>query len=157
MIPNINPETGVHFGIIACNSLDGDMLHTLLYEKGKDLSYAEAVEEEKARQFAEFIAAKDVIDRYGTHSGIEFWPDLNNFDPQIEEPVIEGTHEGVHYRTTWLGGAQLLFIFDSPHRVLATPCSPCVPNAGDLDHVALTEEALAGAVLTYDVPADWRA
>lgn len=69
---------------------------------------------------------------------------------QDEEPTHEGTYEDVHYRTTWLGGALLVFITQSPVISRARVCSPCVPNAGDLDSPD------PDGVECYGVPNDWR-
>lgn len=53
---------------------------------------------------------------------------------EIQEPTIEGQYEGVKYTILWLGGSPLLYITESPVVVLVRSlCSPCVPNAGDLD------------------------
>lgn len=68
----------------------------------------------------------------------------------IEEPIIEGTYEGVRYQTSWLGGALNFWIFESPVVGLFDLCSPCVPNAGNLD------SPNHSGYLAYDVPADWR-
>ena len=66
---------------------------------------------------------------------------------EIDEPIIEGTNDGVSWRTSWLGGALNLFIFHSPVIVRCSLCSPCVPNAGNLDSL--------GDYETYGVPLDW--
>ncbi len=68
---------------------------------------------------------------------------------EIDEPIVEGTNDGVHWRTSWLGGALNLFIFDSPVIVKCALCSICVPNAGNLDSL--------GDYETYGVPVEWLA
>lgn len=73
---------------------------------------------------------------------------MDNF--YCDEPIVEFEYEGVHGRTSWLGGACNLWIFMSPHTGLYQECSPCVPGAGNLD------QPNPDGVLTYDVPADWR-
>lgn len=156
MSTNKHPITGIAYGLIACQNLDDDVLHTLLYEKGKDLSYEAACREETARQCDEFNAALDTVSQYTGSQHLvddlrdEFEPDLNNFEPQIEEPIIEGEYQGVHYHTTWLGGAQMLWVFESPHIEPCRPCSPCAPGAGDLDNPE------PNGMLTYSVPPEWR-
>jgi len=53
---------------------------------------------------------------------------------QIEEPEIQGTYEDVEYLIWWLGGAPILYVIKSPLIGCANNlCSPCVPNAADLD------------------------
>ena len=61
--------------------------------------------------------------------------------------MYEGEHEGVMYRTTWLGGAPMLCVFKSPYVTKCSVCSPCVPGAGDLDS--------PGDYEAYGVPVTW--
>lgn len=68
----------------------------------------------------------------------------------IEEPIIAGEREGVHYRTSWLGGALNFWIFKAPYSGKFQPCSPCVPGAGNLDC-----PDKANGIETYMPPADW--
>jgi len=67
-----------------------------------------------------------------------------------DEPVHEFQRDGVRGQTTWLGGALLVFIFHSPFTGQFDRCSPCVPNACDLDH--FNPDGYVG----YDVPPTWR-
>lgn len=67
-----------------------------------------------------------------------------------DEPVHEGELQGVKYRTSWLGGALNLWVFESPFTGNFRECSPCVPGAADLDN---PDNA---GVTGYDVPPDWR-
>ena len=81
---------------------------------------------------------------------IEFRLDEMNNNLEIDEPVIEGVYEDVHYCINWLGGAIIVFVTESPFKTHAAACSPCVPGAGDLDNLH------AEGVECYDVPTDWR-
>lgn len=148
---NVNPETGIRYGMIACNNLEPELLDALWYVYGKDLSYEEALNELKAevRREVEFeqedgFYIDDVEDEINdrVESRAEWI--------QIDEPTIEGQHEGVKYRITWLGGAPMLWVFESPITGEFVLCSPCVPNCCDLDHPQ------PGGCVGYDVPADWR-
>ena len=155
MVTNKHPITGIAYGIIACQNLDYDVVYTLLYEKGKDLSYEQACQEETAQQRKEFDSAIEELRRWVNDETLAsvaelFEPDLNNFEPQIEEPIVEGEYQGVKYHTTWLGGAQMLWVLESPHIEPCRPCSPCAPGAGDLDNPE------PNGMLTYSVPPDWR-
>lgn len=144
MKPNFNVETGTHYGIIRANSLDWELVDDLLYHYGTDLSYQEAYAE---------IAVKvwqDVLDGEVKFDDAEEEIERRTEDLHIEESIIEGVHEGIRYRTSWLGGALHFFIFDSPYVGLYEECSPCVPNAGNLECPYENGEP------TYDVPADWR-
>jgi hypothetical protein len=186
---NTNIETGVRFGVISMQSLDGDVQDELWYGPGAvDLSrqqadedlraelkqrYADAMEEaiEKAGYMCSTI--EDVpayIDDYMQRKlGTAFidsaedyidWAYERECDFQTDEPIIEGTYEGVKYRISWLGGAPILFVFEGPVGFANRLCSPCVPNAADLDG-GFHEDEFAqdgdgdGGYLCYVVPRDW--
>lgn len=144
MQPNVNELTGIRYGIISANSLDGELVHDLMYRHGEDLSWKEAAVEignEVNALVEEGLIDEDDVDRE---------MDERLCDLNIEEPIIEGACEGVLYRTSWLGGALHFWIFES-HRIgLYSECSPCCPNAGDLD------SPNDDGVECYDVPKGWR-
>lgn len=157
---NIHPDTGIRFGIIKVDSIHPDVLETLLYRVGKDLSHAEALKDYLAEEERKYEAAQEEkrIARAEIDGGTLSEEDDLPFDAeaatdefnnsfQCDEPIVEGEHEGVKYRTTWLGGAQLLWIFESPVLTKCRLCSPCVPGAGDLNSV--------GDELAYGVPVEW--
>lgn len=147
MTANINSETGIAFGYISANALDPDTVHELLYGPGADnLTYKLALAEwltEQRRAHAE----APVVPNTGFD---EEWA-TDYFNERVysggDEEDIEGTYEGVHYLTSYLGGALNFFILESPHIGGCQPCSPCVPNAGDLGS--------RGAYVAYDVPSHW--
>ena len=152
-MPNYNPESGVPYGVIACNSLESDLVDALWYTHGTDLSYEEAM-----RELRECVAAQMRDEEENGECPVRSVDDFNDeLDDiieqraehiEIDEPTIEGEYEGVQYHISWLGGAPLLWVFKSPHINPHAQCSPCVPGAGDLDS--------EGDVLCYDVPDDWR-
>ena len=39
---NINPDTGIHYGYISARSIHPDILDTIMYSVGTDLSFNEA-------------------------------------------------------------------------------------------------------------------
>ena len=140
MQPNVNELTGIRYGIISANSLDGELVQDLLYYEGEDLSWKEAEEEIKIAMREEGVTEED-------------WDrtlDDRLSDVYIDEPIVEGECEGVKYRTSWLGGALHFWIFESPRIGLYSECSPCCPNAGDLD------SPNDDGVECYDVPEGWR-
>ena len=132
---NINEKTGIRYGIISANALHGDVIHDLMC--GKDITYENAL--------------KDFIDSSNYESDDEMMELIEDFNDSYypDEPHIEGEINGVKYVTCWLGGALNFFILESPHVVKANLCSPCVPNAGNLDD--LDPEGYD----TYGVPKDW--
>ena len=181
MIANTNTQTGIRFGVIAIQSLDPDVVDELWYGTGAtDLSYKAALEEFKAEIERDADNIEDEV-RIGIAEtdpslvGDERWEERRIEDEylrlgyddredyvenrleaeswriQIEEPTIHGHYQGVDYIIDWLGGAPLLWVTKSSHMTYRSPCSPCVPNAIDLD-----SEFDPHGTLGYNVPADWR-
>lgn len=115
MTTNVNPKTGIRFGLISASSLSPEL-----------------VEELMAGSQAKSANPDDGQDDYAC------------------EPEIYGLLDGVAYETAWFGGALSFFIVKSPHITYSAPlCSPCAPNAGNLDK-------LNGSYTCYNVPRKWR-
>lgn len=143
MQPNVNPETGVRYGIISANSLNPDVIHEI-QSYGRDLYFEAACDDIRREVGCEDLSADEAeqeIERRIESLGYSWYHD---------EPVHAHVMDGVTCQTTWLGGALLVWIFESPKRTKAKLCSPCVPNCGDLDNVS------EDGVECYDVPDDWR-
>ncbi len=181
MQPNTNPKTGIRYGIISANSLNQDLLHELLYHVGTDLDYMEAqkeaqaaleieaehIEEEVRIALAEiggwtereYEAAWDreveaAYNRLGFDDREDFIESSLGREMDgyyCEEPKTAFEYQGVTGRTTWLGGAMLVWIFDSPNVSTFDLCSPCVPGACELD--SPNPDGYTG----YTVPNDWLA
>lgn len=170
MTANVNPDTLIHYGYIAANSLHGDIV-TELQDNGTDVYYDDAKEEaqrEVARKpevQAEACTEMDDADLDASDADTRFeftlvhvkdnwegskWEQQFNDNYQPDEPIHEGTKDGVKYRTSWLGGALNVWCFFSPHVGRFRPCSPCVPGAADLD--SPDPEGIEG----YTVPESWR-
>jgi hypothetical protein len=150
-----NPVTGIRYGVIACASLDPDLVQELFYgHQAVDLSYKAAYDEAKkqaereADQVEEEVSMdhpgcddlgpwiEAVWERKGYQDRDDFIScELEKFSDmcEIDEPTIEGEYEGVKYQIGWLGGAPLLWVIEGPIGWAARLCSPCVPNAADLD------------------------
>ena len=193
---NTNPETGIRYSVIACDSLDPDLVDTLFYgPQARDLSYeaacaevraevereADVLEEgfeEEARiaaaemggftdaEYERFVEQRIEQAWEGAHGmsrdeWIEMRMESELEHVQIEEPIIEGEYEGVKYHISWLGGAPLLWVFEGPVGYCNSLCSPCVPNAGDLDSgFELWDDLEEGdwdgkGFECYVVPRDW--
>lgn len=145
---NVNEKTGIRYGIIASRSLEYWVIDEIQMN-GTDVHWEEAVEDQRRE------VKRDV--EWGSVSEEDFYKEL---DRRIEalsenfyddEPVHEFDIKGVKGRTTWLGGALLVWVFESPYKTYAQLCSPCVPNCGDLD--SLDDST---GELCYDVPPEWR-
>lgn len=149
MTTNINPTTGIRYGVIALNDLDQDVVTDLLYGVGvTDVTSAEAAVE--ARKDATRRAQYEGIPEADREDWIDAQVEREMESLEISEAVMEGTLDGVKYRTFWLGGSHHLFILESPVIGTFRLCSPCVPNATDLSN------SDPNGYEGYDVPADWR-
>ena len=138
---NYDEETGCFYGYISAKILDPELVDTLMFGvQATDNSYLASLD-----QIAfEAGARKDHIDKTGVqvwiYEGEEFWIEdlmdhLNVYDiPTIDERDVSGEYEGITYQSSWMGGALCFFIIDSPVQVNTRECSPCVPNAGNLDN-----------------------
>jgi hypothetical protein len=131
--PNTNPETGIRYGVVALNTL-ADWVFEEFFHHGNNDSYDAALEYFKAENPD---ATDEEIDRFGE----EYESDEDCYSLE--------TKDGLKLGLSYLGGAPMVWVFQSPHTTTALLCSPCVPNAGDLDN--RTPDGFA----CYTLPADW--
>jgi hypothetical protein len=153
MSTNTNPETGIRYTVFALNNINPDVAQELFYgPQAHDESHRRAMKEleEEARKDAGYRVEDGALESEDVEDWVEAQVERCSEDLQIEEPLIEGTLEGVEYQITWLGGAPLLWVFESPHKSTFRLCSPCVPNACDGD--SPDENGHEG----YDIPEDWK-
>jgi len=131
---NVNPVTGIRYGMISQNSLAHWVLDEIMI-RGTNLSYESAWEE------------------YKTEHGLT--EDSDDIDEQQQEfadgycgdeDIYSAVIDGVTVQTSSHFG---LWVFHSPAIVTARLCSPCVPNCGDLD--SLDENGHE----CYGVPSEW--
>lgn len=141
---NTNPETGIRYGIIAANSLDPEWVWDI-QNHGKDIYYEDALNEVES-------GIRSVCADYMTPSDIQDLVDQAraNVSVDSDEPVHEFNLDGVKGQTTWMGGALMVWVFESPFQEACDLCSPCVPNCGNLD------SRNPDGYQCYDVPNDWR-
>lgn len=145
---NTHPVTGIRYTVYSMRNLKSWIYEELFYgSQATDLSYEEAYEEElslaikRARYEAE-VNGKE----FDEADFIEDW-ECPEFE--IDEPNIAGTYDGVRYEISWLGGAPLLWVLESPHTGQFVLCSPCCPQACDAD------SPIAGGFTGYAVPEEW--
>lgn len=139
--PNKHPITGIAYGVLALGNIHPDIVEVLLYGK-----QVRDVRHEAAKSAA--ITAGRL--KYGNDFDEMRCVDALNDTWQDDEPEYMGRHQDVEYHCTWMGGAQMLWVFESPHIAHCVGCSPCCPGAGDLARPGLFGMA------TYNVPDDWR-
>ena len=147
MSPNMNPVTGIRYGIISADSLDPDVINEI-QSRGTDVHWERHVAEVRAlceQSVKDGELSADDLELQIEHK-LEYdrWYD--------DEPVHEFKLDGVIGQITWLGGALLAWVFESEYIASARVCSPCVPWAGDLDNI----EYSSLAVKCYDVNPEWR-
>lgn len=180
--PNMDLETGIHYGVISYNSIMPEALDDV-YQRGENLTYRAAVEEarknlraallslrdgderpindllsdivvaRKVNEYRRAIIAEVDFDVNGSGEIVE--SDLNAAWDVIEQEWNDRYEEnedtyrleenGYILETSSLG----LYVIKSPYWTETRLCSPCAPNAGDLDN---PEE---GGVKTYCLGADW--
>lgn len=136
VLPNVNHETGIRYGIIHINSLS-EWIWDEIFQTGENLSYNSAWEDYKAEN--DIDENQEDIDDLRQEFADSYYGDND---------IYAGELDGIHYQTTSNGE---LFVFFSPHLTKARLCSPCVPNCGDLDNIDWDH-----GYECYDVPSDWR-
>lgn len=156
---NTNPESGIRYGVtsrvpnwVFDESLDwdcpaekeayADAARARLTEMAGsgELDAGDFPESAKLSEFADSDELRDAIaeltDSEATDliESVDSWFSQSFFDGiEFSDFPRYGESEGVKMRLSSLGGAPLLWILDSPYRATVRLCSPCVPNAGDLD------------------------
>lgn len=143
---NMNPETNIRYGYISAKSLHPEVINELMYGiQATDIRY----ENFKTEIYAAMRAS---LDDYLSVHAIDAAYDaaIEETEYYDDEPIHEGEYKGVKYRTSWLGGALNVWIFESPQIEKFRLCSPCVPGACDLD------SPNADGEFGYTVPDDWR-
>ena len=154
---NVNTETSIRYGVISGNSLDSDVLNDLHDQADCLVQSAHRLTEMKrfanAREFdySNDITVDALYEELSAEYGEEFEDFIYEIDENWEsvEPVAAFEYLGVEVVFEWLGGAPLVYITKSDVITHANLCSPCVPNAGNLD----SKEP--DGYECYDAPVDW--
>lgn len=147
---NIDPETGIHFGVISQNSVSPEAIDDI-YNQGEDVGYKNALAahlkekeaehdrnhegEALANEFDEDEVTQNFADHYESDGG------LNDY-----------LYEQDGYKLTGCLSNDL-FVLRSPYFTFAQFCSPCVPGAGNLDSPASDDATTARLAATiYGFP-----
>lgn len=113
MLSNFNPETGVHYGVISIHSVSSWFLDDI-YQNGTDNIFEGFINELK-NQGKTDDEIQDEIDCYDSCG----YTDISYSDDDYDLWLNENT----------------IFVSRSPVIVKCRMCSPCCPNAGDLDSI----------------------
>lgn len=172
---NIDPETGMRYGVINAN--DAPHLFEEITLNGTNTTYQTYLKELDSQIEDFFVDKEDYLDDIkGFFSELnldedlcqrfakavaEIEGDLSEADTQhlrdilLEKTDVEFDQEnyeyekdGESYGITHLSGP-LLWVFKSPVTALVDLCSPCVPNAGNLN------SPNPEGVPCYAVPTEW--
>ena len=137
MLSNVNPQTGIRYGVASMNSLADWVWDEFFYNGTNDT--AEAALEDWKTENPTLVDDDEAIQN--------FW----DREYMAEEECYSLTTDGMRLELSYLGGAALVFVLESPVISVARLCSPCIPNAGDLD---AREENGAEC---YGLPPEWYA
>lgn len=175
--PNICPVTGARYGVLSGRTRTGYEALQWVWNNGENLTYrywarytldalndlfleyqdGDMTKGEVARQLSRRGAADrhlpDILDALdcGVQAATQeaFTSIQEGYEDNEETYWYQDNEQGLVLQLSYLGGAALLTIMASPWVVRAQPCSPCCPNAGDLD--SLDPEG----VETFCLPPDW--
>lgn len=138
--PNYDDKTGMHFGFISQHTPDQDASSCVF--DGRDLTYEAALEE--ARGDIELCIEGGWLDEDGEFDEQKF---TDNYED--DEPVYLYTSEDGYQIVNTSSGMNCFVVEKSPFFTHTKHCSPCCPNAGDLD------APQAGGLWTYCLGHDW--
>lgn len=160
MTANIDPDTGIRYGVISGNTLDGDILSKMMIS-GTNLTYEHAYEDEKKdleSSLADPEALDYVVDPDDREACVEKRLERWSENWEADECTYEGVYETIKYRISWLGGAPLVWALGPLMGWAERLCSPCVPGAADLDGGYTVDDgptAEGGGFKCYVVPKGW--
>jgi len=125
-MPN-HDKDGVPYGVASLHGL-AEWVYDEFVEYGENLTFNAVVEdflhtwdvENPGRSEEREDAREEALERF-----------LDEVYLEEEEYRLE--KDGMTLGLSYLGGAPLVWVLDSPYTAIARPCSPCCPGAGDLD------------------------
>ena len=137
MFPNMNLDTGIHFGCISQNTLDPDALMGLV-DDSADVLYDEASEDFK-EDLKTAMEEGTVLELLKLNYMDESLVD-EEYDTIVDEWCMgyqndyhQWYYQDEEYEMDFSEDMNCIIILRSPYYTYCRGCSPCVPNAGDLD------------------------
>jgi len=126
-MPNYDEKTGIAYGVISPNALNGDALNDI-YANGNDPHY-ENGKEELIDDLIAFCENHDIrFDRINTDSFIDEFSDSYQGNDDGQWDYSDNDYE-LHVSGDGFG----IFVMKSPYYTYCRKCSPCAPGAGDLN------------------------
>jgi hypothetical protein len=129
---NFDPETGIHFGVISCHSLNPDAIY-----EAQEMDYGEATCPVCCNPTVEVTDAHADYPQYTTHGCTDHACETCEHTLDSSEcfpDEAQGWHidDGEYKVVDCLDSDAM--ILKSPYYTFAQFCSPCVPGAGSLDN-----------------------
>jgi hypothetical protein len=137
MIPNVDPTTGISYGVIPPHAVG-----TPWYESATPF-YPSACPECGSWEIAEQEENPSFL----------FCPDCNSLIPdgdQYGQEPSQFTYDGEGYYLSQTLDDRDIFVTRSRYYTFTEPCSPCAPNAG-----YLPQATIKGAIQAYCLGHDW--
>lgn len=137
MFPNMNLDTGIHFGCISQNTLEPESLMSLI-DDAEDVLYTSSLEEFK-EDLKTAIEEKSVLEflkfNYMDESLVDEDFDTIVFEwcQSYQNDYHQWYYQDEEYEMDFSEDMNCIIILKSPYYTYCRGCSPCVPNAGDLD------------------------
>jgi len=145
MTANVNEETGIAYGVIDARNVP--FLMEDIIDKGTDETY-EAMLKMHINTLTTVFEEMGMQD---AHETAEQVVGDATFDVDMDENEYSYEDEdGNKFLLGHLGGAPLIWCVKTDRLIYASACSPCVPNAGDLD--SLVRNSDRRNIRCYSVP-----
>jgi len=155
---NYDEKTGIHYGVISPNSIGAETLNDLI-DRSVDTVYNSAKEDftESLRNILEDSINNNVdIDEIISLAEDKF---CENYENDYHGYEYEDKEYSLHISDDNFG----IFVIRSPYYTYTKQCSPCAPNAGDLNSpISLSEYEkgdhnafMYGTVKAYCLPKDF--
>lgn len=131
-IPNMNPITGIHFGVIHQSKVSQDFISDIM-RNGTNLTYQNYlidIKEELKSAIKNLNTNKRFID--ALINDVDSFVDDNTCELEFEADNDVYRYESDGYVIEFHTSDGILVVLKSPVCIITAPCSPCYPNAGDL-------------------------
>ncbi|WNA15647.1 hypothetical protein XaC1_4 [Xanthomonas phage XaC1] len=156
---NVNVSTGISYGVINANVIDGDVLHNISFGSNSiditmlSLRIDHAQSQEDINFVLPVISLSESANRFYNRvqealdaTSIDwdsFYTEHEEINSDVYSAIVDGCE--VLYSTD----SNTITVIDSPYTDKFARCSPCYPGAGDLN----TRDN--DGINTYTVPSDW--
>ena len=134
-IPNIDSETGIPYGIIHANNLPE--LYDEIISMGESVTFREFRNQvlcELASSISCILSEHGISLSDPETAAEEIFDSADMNCWECDEEEYEYELDGVKILLSYLGGAALIWVIESPYVAPCKQCSPCIPHGGDLDN-----------------------